>query len=305
MVRLKPTRRPDTNKSILIAAILLCLSLLSTAVANQKCPVFLPGRQTGTLQSNLIDEASGIAASRKNRALLWVHNDSGDSARVYAIHSRVVRLRTYSLAGITADDVEDIAIGPGPAKKTDYLYIADIGDNHAARPYVMVYRVPEPAVDPNQPNVTKKKLTAVETIKLKYPDGPRDAETLMLDPPTRDLYIVSKRENPSKLYRAPWPQSTTKPTTMQLAATLPWPAATAGDISPTGDMVLIRSYTYASLWLRPNGTTLADAFATAPCQVPLVLELQGEAICFTPNAKAYYTTSEGHNPPIYYFPQSP
>jgi hypothetical protein len=41
--------------------------------------------KTGNVQSSLVIEASGLAASRKNANVLWVHNDSGDSARVFAM----------------------------------------------------------------------------------------------------------------------------------------------------------------------------------------------------------------------------
>ena len=77
--------------------------------ARAQCPVFEPGVSLGTLQLSAIDEASGIAASRTNPNVLWVHNDSGDSARVFAIHIDGTLLGTYSLSGASATDWEDIS----------------------------------------------------------------------------------------------------------------------------------------------------------------------------------------------------
>ncbi len=143
------------------------------------------------------------------------------------------------------------------------------------------------------------------TITLQYPDGPRDAETLFVDPATADLYIVSKRETPSRLYRAAYPQSTSQTIVMEYRASLPWGWATGGDISPNGGEILVRGYNNASLWRRPPGTDLWDAFAQTAFDVPLATEPQGEAIGFHGLGRGYYTVSEGSSQPIYYYERVP
>lgn len=278
------------------------LFLARSLAAQDKCQHFLAGRQVGSLKSSVLNEASGLAASRKNPDVLWVHNDAGDTARVFAMSTSGAELGTYNFGGVGARDFEDIAIGPGPGDGVDYLYVGDIGDNTAGRSDIKVYRVVEPAVDANQSPV-EKTLSGVETIRLQYPDGPRDAETLMVDPVNRDIYIVSKREMPSKVYRAAYPQSTSKTMIMKLVATLPWGGAVGGDISPAGDMVIIRGYFYASIWLRPKGKDLWDSFLGSECPVPVVPEPQGEAVCFAADGAGYYTVSERLYEPIYYFAQ--
>lgn len=282
------------------AIIVFALFFAIEAAAASACPQFLPPTTVGTLQSPLVREASGIAASRKNANVLWVHNDSGDSARIYAMNYDGKLLGIYNLAGASAIDYEDIAIGPGPTEGLDYLYIGDIGDNRARRKYVTVYRVAEPVVDPNQSpvNIT---LTTVDSIRLQYPDSPRDAETLMLDPVTRDIYIISKRTFFSRVYRAAYPQSTTSTTTMEYKCLLPWGWAVGGDISPTGNAIIVRSYSKASMWKVETGSQPWQAFATAKCSIPLVSEPQGEAICFAGNGRGYFTVSEKKYQPLYYF----
>ena len=261
---------------------------------------FLAGTKVGTLQSPLISEASGITASRKNANVLWTHNDSGDSPRIYAMSNNGTHLGIYNLTGALAKDYEDIAIGPGPVKGQDYLYIGDIGDNGSKKEYITVYRVAEPVVDCNQTPV-ELTLTDVESISLKYPDGPRDAETLMVDPVTKDIYIISKRTLNSRVYRTPYPQSTTSITTMEYKCQLPWGWAVGGDISPKGNSIIVRNPAGASLWKVKSRPQLWQAFLGTEYSIPLVPEPQGEAICFAGDGRGYFTVSEKKHQPLYYF----
>jgi len=219
------------------------------------CPEFLSGQSLGTLELSSINEASGLAGSRANSGVLWMHNDSGDSARVFATELDGDHLGIYYLSGTGATDWEDMAIGPGPVAGQSYLYLGDIGDNNAVRSSIQVYRVAEPAVSPGQTPVTTT-LYGVETFTLEYPDGPRDAETLLVDPLNGDLYVISKRTSYSRVYRAAYPQSTSGTITMEFKGELPWGWATGGDVAPMGDEIIIRGYSNASLWRRPPGTDL-------------------------------------------------
>jgi len=283
-----------------VTAVAAVMLLAAGGTVIGRCPQFISGRKVGTLKSSLIDETSGIAASRKNTGVLWVHNDSGDSARVFAISTAGSLLGIYNITGAGARDWEDIAIGPGPDPNKDYIYIGEIGDNKARHSSVVVYRVPEPTVDCGQGPVDVKVGPAV-SIGLAYPDGPRDAETLMVDPITADIYIISKREMPSKVYRAAYPQSISQTTTMELVATLPWGWAVGGDISPDGNLVIVKNNSGASVWIRPAGANLWEAFANPQCSVPLIPEPRGEAICFDADGCGYFTVSEKLYQPIYYF----
>ena len=83
----------------------------------------------GALENSKIDEASGISSSKNNPDLVWIHNDSGDLAKVYGVGLDGSYLGTVRLKGAIARDWEDMCIGPGPEDNTDYLYIGDIGDN--------------------------------------------------------------------------------------------------------------------------------------------------------------------------------
>ncbi|MEN6576241.1 MAG: hypothetical protein ABFD90_07850 [Phycisphaerales bacterium] len=283
--------------SLLWMGLLLNSSCSLAAKSNE----FGPGRQVGVVQSDLIREASGIVASRQNPGVLWVHNDSGDSARVFAINDKAEFLGVCNLSGVTARDWEDIAVGPGPDPNRQCLYLGDIGDNDAKYSNVTVYRLAEPRIDPAS-SFDPMTIGPADAIRLRYPDGPRDAETLLVDPLTRDLYIVSKRELFSKVYRAAYPQSTTETTRMEQVASLPWGFAVAGDVSPDGSRVIIRSMFGASLWVRPAGEPLWRAFSGRQVRLTLMNERQGEGICFDAQGAGYFTIGEKRQPPLHYFP---
>ncbi len=276
----------------------------------------------GQIESDALQELSGIAASRRNRGVLYVHNDSGDTPQIYAINEKAQLLGTCHIRGATERDWEDIAVGPGPDPNRSCMYIGDIGDNAAKRPEIIVYRLPEPKVDAVTP-FGQMTIGPAEALRLVYPDKPRDAETLLVDPLTRDLYIISKRELAPRVYRAAYPQSTTQQTRLEQVATMPLGLfPTGGDVSPDGRRVIVRGMFNAAIWERPAGKAssnpesrvgdlvpLWQAFSGPPKAIPVVAEPQGEAICFDSKGAGYFTISEGRHPALYYFapaePNSP
>jgi autotransporter-associated beta strand protein len=292
------------KSGILLAAALPLFSWSYSFAA----PSFTSGVQVGAIENAAITEASGIAASRMNPNVLWTQEDSGNPAQIYAMTPAGTNLGTYTLSGAGNTDWEDIDVGPGPAAGTQYVYAGDIGDNFLLRSTIAVYRVPEPTVSDTQSPVTAT-LGGVSKFTLAYPDGAHDAESMFVDPLTRDIYIITKRDATYKyVYRAAYPQSTSGTTTLSLAATLTNAnALTAADMSPDGSQIIIRSYATSSglLYQRPSNGTVADAFATTPIAIPLVSEGVGEAIGFDPQGRGYYTTSEGTLQPIYYFDRLP
>jgi hypothetical protein len=282
------------------------LGLAASSIAMPACttaPPFLQGVSLGAVDSSAINEVSGIAASRVNADVLYVHNDSGDIARFFAINTQAQLVGTFTLTGVTAIDWEDIAVGPGPVAGLSYVYVGDIGDNDAVRTSgVQVYRVPEPAVSSSESPPLAVDIAGAERMTLLYPDAARDAETLMIDPLTGDLYVVSKWESYSRLYWAPASALVNGATvTLEYKTSLPWGWATGGDISPDGSEILIRGYWSAMLWSRPEGTAVWDALASAGLTVPLAAEPQGEAIAFDAAGWGYYTFGEGASTQLCYY----
>jgi hypothetical protein len=312
-------------KSLFLSFSFLGLIVLSLGLAGGKVQAetvtFLPGQQVGTVAAPELDELSGMVASRKNENVLWAHNDSPETGdpvaenRFFGLTAQGTHLGLYNLPGITNRDWEDMAIGPGPVTGQDYLYFGDIGDNYHARSNIVVYRVSEPAISAGQSPVTMD-ITA-DALTLTYPDGQHDADTLLVDPVTGGLCVISREPTPKIYWAAASALVTGVTIPMEYKGTLPtswlsptssgWP--TAGDVSPDGDEIIIRSYTKASLWSRPAGTNFWDAFANPEVVIPVVTtEPHGEGIGFDAMGLGYYTISEKNNSPsvpIYYYERVP
>ncbi len=294
-------------KTVLIYIILILFEMFyfaASASESERELKFKPGIKIGTIKTDLIQEASGIAASRKNKSVLWVHNDSGNSAQIFAINYIGELLGTFLIKNTKCRDWEDIAIGPGPDKNLDYLYIGDIGNNENKKTKLTVYRIPEPNINSKIPD-KEIKIGPPDVIELAYPDdNSKDAETLLVDPLNGDIYIITKRNVFSRVYHASYPQSTDKSTKMAQATILPWGLATGGDVSPDGKLVIVRGPTSASIWRRPENEPLWRAFLGEYSTIELIPEPQGEAICFDSNSPGFFTLSEKPNQPLYYYPIS-
>ena len=274
------------------------LSLIACEETTVKLVQFGTEPTQTKIDADQINEASGIADSRSMPGTLWVQQDGGNPAEL-ALLGYDGRIRgKLAVPNATNRDWEDLSSGPGPQENTNYLYIAEIGDNDGQHGQYTVYRLPEPKALTDLPKL-------VERIRFTYPDGARDAETLLLDPQTRDLYIVSKREAKVRLYRLPYPQSTTTTTTAELLGELPFTFVTGGAFSPVGSEIVLRTYTNVFYWSRKKGQSVADAMQrTVARDLPYRLEPQGEAICFDRENKGYFTLSEkanGINPTLNYY----
>lgn len=256
------------------------------------------GTVVGHLDDPMLREVSGLVASR-SQDVLWVHNDSGDGARVYALDRTGALRSAFDVEGAEAFDWEDLALAPGRAGGPDDLYVGDIGDNRETRATVAVYRFPEPAVAPAPAPAPSQAAGPAERLELRYPDGPHDAETLLADPVTGDLFVVTKDvAGRSGVYRVPAPAGRAPGLAVEMehVATLDLGIgglATGGDIAPSGDAIAVRTYFSVLVWGRRPGESVADALARRPCAGPRTPELQGEAIGFGADGESYVTTSEG------------
>lgn len=237
-------------------------------------------------------EISGVAASRVNPGTLYIHNDSGNPNQVYLTDGNGDNKGTITLTPVGNRDWEDIAVGPGPVPGKYYVYIGDIGDNDSKYASVLVYRFQEPDLTGKTLPVNMN-IDSLDIIELKYPDGPRNAETLMVDPLTKDIYIASKESNISKVYVARYPQSTKSATVMTPVVQLYMNKATAGDISSDGSEILLRSNELIWYWKLSPGSSVSKGLLTAPQVAPYANnEPQGEGICFAADNSGYYTDTE-------------
>ena len=261
-------------------------SLLSSCAAPQAAvdadAPFRAGVVVGRVQSDAVTEASGLVASRQHPGILWTHNDSGDDARLFALDSTGALRATVRVLGARNRDWEDIA------RRGDTLFVADMGNNRADRLTLEVHLVREPAL------LRDTTIRPVATLRMRYPDGPRDAEALLVDPRSGDLLIVTKREPQALLYRlAAEARADTLVTLSRVAGRLPFRLATAGDVTEDGAEVRVKTYDHVYYWRREGDESLGVTLMRPPRRLPYRGERQGEAVAFASDGQAYFTTSEG------------
>ncbi len=261
--------------------------------------LYFPGIRQATISNPVLEEISGLAVSRKYPNLIYVHTDSGGDAAVYMLDSLGRELGTVELEGAINRDWEDIAVGLG-ARGESYVYVGEIGDNAGIHSEILIYRFPEPQA------VKKVQQVKPEILKLTYPDGPRDSETLMVDPISGDLFIVTKRDDKNSIFRVSQKAFSTGKAVLEPLLRLGFTGAVAGDISADGTEILIKNYFAVYYWERKSGESVGQALQRKPKRLPYVPEPQGEAIGFDDDASSYFTLSEKRfsiDPVLYRYPK--
>lgn len=248
--------------------------------------LYSAGISRGEVDSNLINEASGLAYSRQYPNVLYTHNDSGGLPVVYKMDTTGKVTGKIHLMGVENRDWEDIEVGPGPEKESAYIYVGEIGDNQGKYSSVRIFRFKEPQEDIDTVKVQPK------TLELAYPDGPRDAETLMVDPWNGDVFIVSKRDSSNVLYRLKPEDKENDKAELERVMELPITMSVAGDISPDGKEIIIKNYWVIYHWSREEGESIPEALSRDPVQLPYAPEPQGEALAFSWNGNSYFSLSE-------------
>ena len=241
-------------------------------------------RVTGRVSDPTADELSGLVRSPSQADLLWSHDDSGSGPVLYGLRSDGNVAARPTVTGAQAVDWEDIAAGPGPV-----LYIGDIGDNDRERASIDVYRLREPRVGDTA-------TVPAQRLRLRYPDGPHDAETLLVDPLRHDLIVVTKALGGAAAYRTSARLPAGSMTTLSPPRRVAGVAfATGGDVSADGRIVAVRGYGSVAVWLRHGRERLTTTMARRPCVSPtsLLAEGQGEAIALERHGRSFMTVAEG------------
>lgn len=265
-----------------------------------KCPAFAkPTTVTKVQGGEFVNETSGIVASKVNPDHYWIHNDSGeDIGRTFAFNKDGEVVLELTFDEKKPVDIEDMTVEDTEAGAAN-LFFADIGDNDEKRETLTIHRVAEPdlsSIKGNKLKVTSEKMTVV------YPDGAHNAETLMFDAATKELYIATKKHGgPSYIHRVGPFEAGGKVTTKKIA-TVDIDYATGGDISRDGKYIVIRNSLSSKgfLWTREQeGEDLASVFKREPCEAPFGYEKQGEAVGWLPDTSGYVSISEGTTPDLH------
>ena len=249
----------------LVCCLFATVAIRPTAHA-ATCIEFYDAEKVGEFANEAISESSGIALSRQHDNLLWTHNDSGDSPRIFALGKDGASRGIINLEGASARDWEAMALGP--CGDETCLYVGDVGDNNAVRESVALYKV----VEPTPRGIGTDQTVTAESLELIYPDGPRDCEGIASDPLTGDILFIEKSFTAeAKVYLLPadaW----------EVDAQPPFTLLSLGEIdfdtdSLTGGLV-------TGIDISPSGTELFARTYAAGFHIPLIRDAQNRIIGF-------------------------
>ncbi len=274
-------------------------------VGEDLCPRWEPAGELGSLDGDLLDEASGIEASSAYPGRLY-HISDGDDSRLYVTSLAGEAHEVVAIRGFVGDDVEDLSLGPCGARTC--LFVADIGDNAERRSSVEIVLVEEREEFGGE-------VTPLDRVRFAYPDGPHDAEALAVHP-GGDVFVAarkwsfrSRRVDPVPFFRLAREAleshrgrvlTAEKVGSIDLTAlgAGPFPdgAVTAMDISADGRRVLLLNY-------RGAFELALDLAAVTPQDAPLVpghdiarvaLEVleQQEAVAWHPDLHGFVYSTE-------------
>jgi len=279
----------------------LLVASLAHAAKDGRCATWGGLEALGQVQRPDLDELSGLAAS-PNQGALWAHDDSGGGATLYAMDEAGGDLGAFSVRGAQNVDWEDMAAAPC-GDGCACLYLGDLGDQEGARQEVEVWRVAEP--DLYGPDHSAR----AEAITLRYPDGPHDAEALLVDPVSLAIYVLPKLDGPVALYGTdPAPEAgdtitLTDLLTLDLSAYgAKDPRITGGSVSQGGARVALRTNEDVFLFTAPDGGGVAEALASEPARFDAPEGPDGEAVSWSPDGASLLLSGEGSGATIWQLP---
>ncbi|MES2731621.1 MAG: hypothetical protein V4714_07730 [Bacteroidota bacterium] len=227
-------------------------------------------------------ELSGIVKSRSDNNVFWIHNDSGDQPRMFALDStghfyasnRYKNYEGITIAGATNVDWEDIT-----TDNKGNVVIADFGNNGNDRKDLLLYVIPEPS--PVASNTTfLKKLFFKYPDQKSFPDAKDfnyDAEALFFA--DNHFHILSKNRSDTftKLYRLDQEKSEeVNPLTLVEKFNIGG-KVTAADASLDGNRLVV--ITYDAIWVfertKPDSGYFNGRIWWLPVKAPQI-----ESVCF-------------------------
>lgn len=254
----------------------------------------------GHVISRQLVEISGIARSQHDPDLVWVHNDSGDLPRVFALRSDGSLQAEMRVQGAFALDWEDVTSAPGPEGQGGVLFIADTGNNLRVRKELMVYRIPEPKLKPGGTTAVLESEVATR-FPFKFSDGSFDCEGLAAAPDGKALYVFTKQGRRTGVYRLPVSKEPSGAISLDRLATLEQtPGVTSADLARDGNSLVVSTGRGIYSWHR-HGTASVEAMLAQPPQllIPLDKRLQLEAICHDRSGTGVFAIAEGATPRVY------
>jgi hypothetical protein len=296
--------RPPSHVAPLVAA------LFGAMVAGCSDPP--PFAQlSGLMLDAQLDEVSGLAASHRHPDTLWMLNDGGNAASVYAVSRRGSKLATLRIDGVDNTDWEDLAAFDLGGRH--YLLIADTGDNGGLRKTLQLHVIEEPAA------LADASVKPAWSIVFRWPDGARDCEAVAVDAAAGRILLVSKKRQPPQLFDLPLrPRDDGLQVARPLGTLAGVPQAdaeevranprlarirsqvTAADIAPDRHAMAVLTYRDVLVYPRRNRENWAQALARPPQVHSLPWLPQAEALGWSADSRALYATGELSPAPLLY-----
>ncbi len=293
-------------KSIAASALLLLATVLR---AVEPCPDYSGPMKAGTLAEPRNLEASGLAVSQRTPGLIWTHNDSGGEPILFALGTDGSLRGSVRLQGVVNRDWEDVATFKLDGQS--WVMAGEIGDNYAKHPQSALYVLAEPDVAQLNP-VKETTLLPNYAINFVYEDGPRDCESVVVDPRERMVYLLTKRDRPNRIYQLPlaaasadkpavahfignaWafpqPDALQRLSPLLAVAFSSWP--TAMDFLTDGSGAFVLTYGGVYFFARHPGESWAAALAREPQILPAFSLPQAEGLGVSPDGADLYLVSE-------------
>ncbi len=275
------------RKGIAGASFLLLLFTIQFANCRKKEPAHRPPERlvfdstpVARRLTPLIGEISGIADSKVNPGFLWGEQDSDKPPLLYLINHNGNLKKDLYIKGVINTDWEDMTLSG------DRLFIGDIGDNTLQRKSYCFYYFKEP-------DAAADTVYGVKCLRFTYPDGPHNAEAFLVDAAANAVFIITKNDRPSKMYKVLLPRDGTDEVVVaQPAGALTYSGVVSACQSPDGKEIIVKTYLGLHYYKRQPGQSLPAALAGAYAQLPYLLEPQGEAVCFARDNSGFYALSE-------------
>lgn len=265
----------------------------------------------GLLRDTRLNEISGLATSSRDAQRLWLHNDSGTRAELFAMDGSGRVQARLLLPGIKPVDWEDLAAFELDGKA--YLLIADTGDNGGVRQRSELLVVEEPQFQAGEKELQLQAQPAWR-ISFRYADEPHDVEAVGVDVQNERVLLLTKRTSPPQIWSLPLRPATAGEQVARLVGTLAVPAEDQPAVDfqrrlrpgrPTGMAIAADGrhalvLTYASAWLfrRDGNETWPQALARTPQVFPIGLVAQAEAVSIAHDGRSGHITGERWPAPL-------
>jgi hypothetical protein len=305
-------------------AVLSCLAAgasgcQQTDLASTDSTLVPPAQRTKSIPTNLhsrLVENSIAVTSVTQPGIMFGLNDSGHDAIIFAFDSAGTARGIWRVAGARNLDWEAAALGPCPPPGRTCLYIGDVGDNEARRPYVTIYRVPEPIAEPSSDQrAAPDSILVVERRQVRFPDHPHDVEAMYVGGDgalflitKRRLRDLERRSRQALVFRVPASQwGLAAIPTATLVDSLPIvPGSAQGRqvtdaaLSPDGRLLAVRTYAEVYVFAMDASTGVPSSGVPATsCTIRDLEEKQGEGIGWWWDRRHLVLTSEGRNEPLH------